>query len=253
MKLYHKSFSDSPTEKYVCPRCKTGALVVEKDSFTFVEPFHSKQEHTDDSWDPYWIEFRFAFKSRCDRATCGEVSHCSGVGGVDQRYDYEGVPEYFNYFKICSFIPAPLLVAVPEKTPPEVMKLISRSFALYWTDTSAAANALRASLESLLDEMKIPRTQTSAKGGDHRLNLHQRMELWSKQEAENAELCQVLKEVGNLGSHGEIVGDKDYIGVLNIYSHVLFQLFDNNAMKMKELAASIIASIKNSKAAQYDL
>ena len=60
-------------------------------------------------------------------------------------------------------------------------------------------------------------------------------------------MCQALKEVGNLGSHGESVDDSHYFGILNIYSHVLFQLYENNAAEMKKLAADIRASIKKDK------
>jgi hypothetical protein len=53
-----------------------------------------------------------------------------------------------------------------------------------------------------------------------------------------------LKEVGNLGSHGDSVQSKHYLGSLEIYSHVLKELFENNAAKMKELAQSIREEIK---------
>jgi len=78
-------------------------------------------------------------------------------------------------------------------------------------------------------------------------DLHGRLEFWSKKQSENAELCFALKEVGNLGSHGEDVSEKHYFGALEIYAHVLVQLFENDAEKMKELAKKIHSEIKNKK------
>lgn len=111
-------------------------------------------------------------------------------------------------------------------------------------DTAAAANALRASLEALLDNLKIPDTQENKKGENVRISLHHRLEIWSKQQTEYAELCFALKEVGNLGSHGDAVYEKHYFGALEIYAHVLVRLFENNAEEMKKLAKKIRSEIR---------
>ncbi|CAD0185302.1 hypothetical protein RUESEDTHA_02188 [Ruegeria sp. THAF57] len=95
-----------------------------------------------------------------------------------------------------------------------------------------------------MDELKIPTTQKSDKGKVVQISLHRRIELWAETHEDYAELCFALKEVGNLGSHGERVREKHYFGALEIYSHVLTQLFENDAAKMKELAAKIRAEIK---------
>ena len=111
-------------------------------------------------------------------------------------------------------------------------------------DVSAAANAMRASLEALMDQLKIPRTQKTKKGKIAPLSLHGRLAHLSETQKEYAELCFALKEVGNLGSHGETVREKHYFGALEIYAHVLSQLFENDAARMKELAEKIRSDIK---------
>jgi len=190
---------------------------------------------------------RFSFLSKCDRASCEEIAFVSGVGTVDQRYDENFETEYYDSFEIRSFSPAPKIINVPNGTPPEVEKLLKKSFVLFWVDISAASNALRASLEALLNELGIPKDQ-KIKGKTKKLSLHARIENWAKKEKDNAELCFALKEVGNLGSHGEKVLEKHYLGSLEIFSHILVQLFENHAEKMKALAKKIADEIKDAKA-----
>ncbi len=237
-------FSDSPNEVYVCPQCKKGELVPQVDSFSYLEPAHSRQSHDHEAWEVEWVSYRFSFKCVCSRADCSEIAFAIGSGSVDRRYDEHGESEYYEDFRIRAFYPSPYLVMVPEAVPDGVVHLLEKSFALYWVDTSAASNALRASLEALLDELKVPKMEKNANGKDCRLNLHRRIEIWSGQQSEYADLCYALKDVGNLGSHGEVVQEAHYQGVLKIYAHVLDQLYNNNAKKMKQLAQEIRSAIK---------
>lgn len=239
-----KHFSDAPDFQYLCPQCEIGFLVPDKDSFKLSEPTYSLNMHSHGDWDPDWITYRFTVTCVCTKKDCGELAFVSGDGSVGQRYDYNGDPEYYDSFCIRSFYPAPRLCQVPVGTPSIVKELLEKSFSLYWVDTSAAANALRASLESLLDELKIPSHKKNAKGETVFISLHARLEAWAASNKDHADLCFALKEVGNLGSHGDSVKPKHYFGSLEIYSHVLKDLFDNNATKMKLLAQSIRDDIK---------
>lgn len=241
---FSKYFVGDPTQKYTCPSCGRGLLVPDKSTLFDVEPAFSERAHQLEEWDPDWIERRFSYRSVCNNDDCKEVATVSGRGGVDQGYDYNGDSEFYDFRRIETFFPAPDLIAIPRDAPQAVETLLKKSFVLYWVDTSAAANAMRASLEALMDEMKVPTTQKTKKGKIVPLYLHSRIELWSKTHQEYANLCLALKEVGNLGSHGEAVREKHFFGALEIYSHVLRQLFENDAAKMKELAKSIRAEIK---------
>lgn len=242
-----KYFSDAPDFEYLCPQCKVGFLVPDKDTFKSMEPAYSRSAHSHEAWDPDWVTYRFTVTCVCTKKDCGELAFVSGTGSVDQRYDYEGQPEYYDSFSIKSFYPAPRLCYVPDTTPEKVEELLEKSFALYWVDTAAAANALRASLEALLDELKIPSHKINTKGETVFIALHFRLEAWAASNKDHAELCLALKEVGNLGSHGDTVKPKHYLGALELYSHVLKNLFDNDAKKMKELAQSIRDEIKAKK------
>lgn len=243
-----KDFSDAPRFKYLCPKCGEGTLRPKRDTFKTLEPQYSKNEHKSEAWEPEWITYRFTLMCVCDEEGCGEVAFVSGNGSVDQRYDEDELPEYYDRFIIQSFYPSPDLCYIPAKTPSRVASFLKKSFLLYWTDTAAASNALRASLEALLDEMEIPKRKTGSNGKTNYLALNSRLNAWSAIDMNHAELCRALKEVGNVGSHGEAVETKHYLGALEIYSHVLTKLFENNATEMKELAQSIrdeLASRRN--------
>jgi len=242
-----KYFSDAPDFEYTCPECNSGLLVPDQSTFNRIEPSHSANAHGHEDWDPDWIELRFSVTCVCNKKECGEVAFVTGTGHLDQRYGDDGHPEYYERFNIKSFVPSPRLCHIPQKTPDEVQRQLERSFALYWVEVSAAANALRASLEALLDELKVPTQEKSKKGSTLRMSLHRRLDAWSDTNADYAELSYSLKEVGNLGSHGETVKAKHYHGALEIYSYILKQLFENDAQKMKDLAKSIRDEIKPKK------
>nr|WP_321980124.1 DUF4145 domain-containing protein [uncultured Cohaesibacter sp.] len=243
-----KHFSDTPAFKYPCPECGSGSLKPDQSSFRKVEPRYSDMAHRHPDWDPDWMIFRFCFSCVCDNQECGEIAFVTGDGRVDQRYDDRGQAEFYEHFTIKSFFPSPRLCYIPSEVPDKVEQQLYKSFSLFWVDVSAAANALRSSLESLLDEMNVPSQEQSKKGSTVRMSLHRRLEVWSKTNEEHAELCLALKEVGNLGSHGDIVETEHYFSSLKLYSYILKQLFENDAQKMKELAESIRDDIKSKKA-----
>jgi len=240
-------FSDAPDFEYLCPKCGVGFLIPDQNTFKSTEPEYSRNAHSHEEWDPNWITYRFTVTCVCTKKDCGEIAFVSGEGSVDQRYADDGQPEYYDHFSIKSFFPTPRLCHIPVDTPAKVEECLEKSFSLYWVDTAAAANSLRASLESLLDELKIPSRKKNTNGETVYISLHSRLELWSASDREHAELCFALKEVGNLGSHGELVSAKHYFGSLAIYEHVLKELFENNSTKMKALAQSIRDEIKAKK------
>lgn len=242
---FSRYFSEKPNFEFTCPQCKKGSLVPDQATFKVVEPSFSKEAHSHDAWDPDWITYRFSVTCECNRPNCTETSYVSGSGSVDQWYGFNDMPEFYERFTIRSFYPAPDLIVAPKDSPLEVRELLDRSFALYWVDTSAASNSLRASLEALLDELKIPRTKKTKAGANTRLTLHARLDIWSAQQSDYAELCFALKEVGNLGSHGAEVSEEHYFGALELFHHVLTQLYENNAVKMKALAKKIRSEIKS--------
>lgn len=241
------SFSDAPDFEYTCPKCNVGVLVPDQTTFKKIEPKHSEAAHGHPDWDPDWITFRFSVFCVCNKKDCGEVAIVSGNGGVDQRFGCDGQPELYELFTIKSFFPAPRFCYVPSETPRKVVQQLDRSFALYWVEVSAAANALRASLEALLGALRVPASEKKQNGNTVRMTLHRRLEAWSDTNKDHAQLCHALKEVGNLGSHGEVVKAKHYFASLEIFSHVLKELFDNDSQKMKELAKSIQDDIKKIK------
>lgn len=237
-------FTGKPYETYICPNCENGRLEPVEGSFDCIEPKHSKDAHGHEAWDPDWIRYRFVFKLECTSKTCGEISHAIGRGSILPLYGQYGEMEWGEDFGIDGISPAPLLFHIPGETPHRVAKEIRRSFSLFWPDVSSAATALRISLELLLDEMGIPR-QEKKNGGAKRIDLHRRIEYAAKEDGDYTEMFLALKEVGNLGAHGDDVRHGDYHNSIEIMSHVLVQLYENDSKRIKELALKLRDSIKN--------
>jgi hypothetical protein len=66
---------------------------------------------------------------------------------------------------------------------------------------AACANRLRASVETLLNELKIPTQGTSKKAKVFDLNLSQRIDEFKKLDPSQAPTLDALRVVGNVGSH----------------------------------------------------
>jgi len=241
---FSRYFQGNPNRKFKCSKCLNGQWIPAKDTFHWEEPKHSRNEHEDNDWEPEWISYRFSYRCYCDNELCGEIANVLGIGKVCSSSYYDGCSEYFDEFEILSIIPSPDIIKLPENISKEVRLLILRSFSLYWLDPSAAANAIRASLEALLDDLKIPRKIKNEKGKVSGAVLDKRLKMWGEKNGTHAELCLALKEVGNFGSHGANVPDNVYIQTLELYEYVLTELYDNKADKAKKNANSIRAQLK---------
>ena len=51
-----------------------------------------------------------------------------------------------------SFFPAPALIAIPNNTPPSVIREIRNAFSMAWIDPNVAASQLRLSAEYIMDD-----------------------------------------------------------------------------------------------------
>ncbi|WP_372071652.1 DUF4145 domain-containing protein [Tistrella mobilis] len=232
-------FSRISDFNYICPQCGSGSLLPDQETFRVVEPEYSKIDRNREGWEHSDINYRFTVMYVCAKNNCGEIAFVSGDGGVDYIHIDGDQYGYRDYLEIKSFFPSPRLCYIPSGVPFQVKMLLEKSFSLYWLDAAAAANALRASLEALLDNLGIRRKTERNDGRISYASLQRRLEIWSISDEEHADLCFVLKEIGNLGSHGELVESRHYLGVLGIYSHVLRDIFENDAEKIQCIARKI--------------
>jgi hypothetical protein len=224
-------------------RCK-GELIVVKDSLQEMETGRSRRSTSEDGWSPLDYDGRFSALMRCD--TCGDVVSVCGDSAVteDEWWDEEGNPKrdfsdarYPRYFS-----KSPHIISVAKECPKEVKEEIVRSFALYWCDERACANALRSAIELLLTQQEIPTERSAKNGKQYRISLHDRIEEFRAQNEEVGKLLLTLKIVGNLGSHGDFSVDvrrSDLLDAYDIFDYVIERVYTKRAERIAKLATEL--------------
>lgn len=209
-KLWNRRFLPQQPPAFPCPRCD-GLLVLIPDSSRVEETNYSKLRDLRDGGYPI---SRFTCTFRCSNNACGEVVAAHGV------VDHEQVPIGGLTFKVRELFapkgmsPAPPIIRITEDIPIKVANKLKLAFELYWVDLDACANAIRSSVERILDHMKIPIA-----------NLSNRIEAYKKVDPHHAESFEALRHVGNVGSHEGNVPRETVLDAFEIYDDVLRKLF----------------------------
>jgi hypothetical protein len=163
----------------------------------------SRKERLSDD-DQYEHLNRFIALLKCDYPSCGESATVAGDhhsiyinDGSDAGYDEHS-------YEVFSIVPSPLPFRLDKKIPVAIAKIVREAAALFWADHKAAANRSREVIEAVLTDLGIP--ETKPKGGW--MALHKRIELFALLDngkwAEQAEILEAAKWLGNEGTHATI-------------------------------------------------
>ena len=119
--------------------------------------------------------------------------------------------------------------AIPRGCPPDVSAELRRAFGLFWSDTQAAANALRAAIELVLDQRSVPRETQTKRGKTSYLPLAGRLKEFRQQEPEFGEMLEAVKWLGNHGSHSKkaLIQKKDLFDGFQCISTVIDELYEH--------------------------
>ena len=229
------------TESYVppwpCVECGKGLLQLVAKSLVHKETISSQRAHSEEAWDPDWIEYTFSAWLKCTNAGCGQDFALSGVGGVEPRYDSEeGTMGWDSYFapRWCS--PMPDIFELPAKCPEKVKGQLKTSFRLFWADHAASASKVRIALEYLMDHLGVQKRKKEKNGKFSDLSLHRRVEIFQKGEPAIGSQLMALKWLGNTGSHESQISRDDLLDAFEILEHALSELIDRRSVKVAELA-----------------
>jgi hypothetical protein len=178
---------------------------------------------------------------RCNIDTCGEIVIFSGDAPV-KMFAGEDDWEYSDTLRPHAVFPAPPIIKIDAQTPDAVTAQITESFSLFWTDMAACANRLRASVETLLNELKIPTQGTSKKGKVYDLNLSQRIDEFKKLDPSQAPTLDALRVVGNVGSHEGTLIQGTILDAYRIYEDALAEIFGKRTATIDVIRKMIITS-----------
>lgn len=175
----------------------------------------------------------------CASGTCREpvsvlgesfskIDDSKGAGALEMQLQ----PRFFH--------PAPPLFSVPGRTPRRVAEALRSSFTQFWSNPSAAGNALRIAVEHLMDHEKVPQFPKGVRKESKRLTLHSRIEAhYAKKHAERAGLLLAIKWIGNAGSHKTTLTRSRVVQGYKIFEAVLDDMFDDRR-EVTRLAKRIV-------------
>ena len=232
--LWSRSIDVKNLPRWRCEICQKGFL--EKDETrTYIEtPQYVKAQRNHQDWDPDWEFQHFSFLMRCNRSDCGAFVSLIGHTQWEEWFDGEFDHELSEVFRVFSVFPSLSIFHIPEDVPGRVRREIKRAFSLYWIDESAAAAALRASIERLLDHLGVPKELPNSRGEIKSLTLHRRIEEFGKSR-DYKESLHALRVIGNLGAHGSSVEADNVLDAMELLEDALHEILDLRKARVNAL------------------
>ncbi len=238
-------FSKSKPGNWACPICKQGILEIAPERWVrepsgvaantkrqfYQNNLHGKTE-------------RFAAILVCNNPKCQEsvaiAGDCIGKYVEGRGYPKPEEREYSPYF----FFPALELFPISASCPEKVAAQIRVAFSHYFNDMKASANAIRTSLELLMDAQKVKRTFKDKSGKRRPVTLHARIAEFGNSSPDLKQYLVATKWIGNAGSHvGELTREELLLG-FDLLNHAIYELYEKKVQqrsllrKVKEINVS---------------
>ena len=176
---------------------------------------------------------------KCNDDDCCEPVAVGGDVHLEEQYDPNNGQNWENVLTPRFVHPAPDFFPIPKETPDIVAGEIRRAFSLAWCDPAASVNRIRASVELLLDHLRIPRSRKKKTGKMEKLSLHRRIQVYKKKQPDIGEAFEAIKWVGNEGSHPGELEREDLFDDLDILRHVLEELFEKKKERISKMVREI--------------
>jgi len=200
-----ESFTKDRCPSWTCPGCMKETLKIVPGSFFYRKTAETLVHEKEHWFDFYYVGYVFSCLLECELTGCSDPVAVTGRGWLteDNSYDHlsQTVTESIPYFEAQTFYPPLPLFIPPEDCPASVIKELNNISALLNAHPSAATNAIRRLLETLLDDMKVPRERPREGKSPERLKLHDRIDRFPDILGEHQRGVMALKYLGNTGSH----------------------------------------------------
>lgn len=238
MAFNRKIWLDWKTRK-PCPTCNIGVLTPPT-STGHLKTETAASKEMNSYGGQYYSEYVFSVHFKCNN--CGETVAISGIMSEENepRDEEKGI-QITIVPKL--FYPSPKIIEIPKSCPSSVSKILNETFSLYWLDLGSCANKIRITIEVLMDEQKVPQTQTTSKGIID-LTLHKRLELFEKSNPSVSKLLMAIKWIGNAGSHFFEIEKEGVLDAYQILEFALEKLYNDREQKVMELSDEINKSKK---------
>uniref|UniRef100_UPI0040477047 DUF4145 domain-containing protein n=1 Tax=Shewanella baltica TaxID=62322 RepID=UPI0040477047 len=226
--------------QWECPTCKKGILEV-KDKLSIEETASTLTSHDHPVFDYEWVTYTINGILKCNNSRCSETVAITGTGKYDQHFylDDHGQHQEHHYisFKPVFFYPPIKIFNVIPTVPEEISQMLLKSFALFFCDDNACGNRIRATLEVMLDVLKVPNSSDDGKF----LPLAARLEKINDITQPLKDKLTALRLLGNAATHGEgLLLRKDNVDAYKLLAHVFDKLFPATENDLDVLSAGII-------------
>jgi Domain of unknown function (DUF4145) len=206
-------------------------------TFISAETARSKYWRNDPEWDPDWIDYVFGTQAKCNNPKCDQMYFLSGSGGVEPNYDGEGNFDWDDAYYPKSAFPMPHIISFPKKVHDDVKAELIKSFETFWRNPEACANSMRNALDKLMINLGFANNEVDG----NEINLHQKIETFSKSEPDLGVNLMSIKWLCNTGSHGRVVSHDELLDAYEIFEFCLEEIVEEKSKKIAKLAQKLNA------------
>ena len=235
--LWRAQISAHYCQPYPCCACSNGILKIVPKTFVSEETTRSKARRGHSDRDPDWIDYVFGAQAKCGNPNCAQIYIFSGSGGVEQSYDGEGGWEWGDAYHPKSAFPMPHIISLPSKVYDDVKLELIRSFETFWRNPESCANSIRNALDKLMINLGF----SSNEADGNEINLHQKIELFSKGHPELGSNLMSVKWLCNTGSHGRCISHEELLDAYEIFEFCLNEIIEEKSKKIAQLAEKLNA------------
>lgn len=241
--LWRKEFSvDDFSPPFPCPRCSSN-LQLRRDTLKVLETGYSKAARSTPDWEPDWSTQRFVCFLECGNNSCNEVIAVSGETGTQEEF-IEEVNTWGMVSTLLpkSLFPAPPMITVSKKLSNVTSAHLWAAFGLFWSDEASAANRLRVTVESLLDDLNIPKTTINSKKKRVPLSLASRIDKLEAKKSGHKDALDALRWIGNHASHSGMTSTEVLLAGFELFEGVVAELIDKKSAAKAAMAKLLIKS-----------
>ena len=248
--LWNESFGaldPGSLPKWPCPSCGKNALELDKKKIIYIQnknqyrPEDFKKEDFEES---IWLgifktiatvyeKFQYFQHKFVGFLTCKECGESvSFIGRAEIPIELSGQHTYRTTQLYPEYFSPPLhFFPLDKRYPVSIQQNLIRSFSFAFNDAASAASAIRQSIESLLDEVKIENEDDRGR----RLSLFDRIQKLGGENKQHADLFDAIRFLGNEGSHSGRVNRSDLIAAYVVVDHILDEIFIRPEVRNKVL------------------
>jgi hypothetical protein len=237
--VFLKKYYEIPEKTgFICPECQEGKLEIIKKNISLVEyDKYNKEVQSYDDFDIEWLKYGFCGFLECN--SCHEKIVFAGKSIPNSGYYFEDEgPEYYDQLIIEYIERPPYIIEINNKIQKEVKENLIDSFKLYWIDINSCANKIRICLEIIMDLFKIQKYKIK-NNKKRSLSLHERISIFSKNDASLESILTSIKWIGNYASHNDRINKEDVLDGYLLLEYALKKIYNDNEEEIFKIAKSI--------------